>query len=134
MARGVKFEAWVYHPTERSDGPADRLAVENGELSGYGFCLTNGGKSLWIERRDKKHPVTLKEASVDLVPDRWYRFSLTVESDALLYLDVFDEDKTQVASIDPVEDRTYKSFDRIAIHGGGPYFVRDVSIKQLETS
>jgi len=132
LSRGFVFDAWLYHCSDRTAGPADRLAVEDDDFNGYGFCLTSGGRSLWIERRDQKKPVVLSKEAVNLAPNTWYRFRLALERDSTITLHVFDHTNAEVAFVAPIEDRTHMLFERIAIHGGGPFYVRDLSITHVD--
>lgn len=129
IARGFVFTGWLYHPASRTGGPADRLAIEDETFSGYGFSLTNSCTSLWIEKRREKHgsPVGDKK-TVGLNTDTWYRFALHVEKDKTLSLHFYDEMETEVERIEQVVDSEYSQFDRVAVHGGAPFFIDELRI------
>jgi len=132
LRRGLTISVMIFHASDRQFGPADRVAIENRDFSGYGFCLTNNCTTLWIERRDRKRPTTLARQTVELEPDRWYKFSLCIGSHPGIYLHVFDESGVRVASIDPVDDGTYSEFDRFVVHGGGTYYLRNIAVERLQ--
>jgi hypothetical protein len=130
IERGFIFSGWIYHPAEQPFGPADRLAVEDSTFCGYGFCLTDSCKNLWIERRVRKAGKPIKKRYVDLNCDTWYKFSLYVEQSDQIHLHIYDDLGTEVASITEASEETYREFDRVCIHGGGPYYVRDLRIEK----
>jgi len=130
IERGFIFSGWIFHPGGRPFGPADRLAVEDSTFSGYGFCLTDLCSTLWIEKRVRKVGKIIKKSDVDLNRNTWYKFSLYVEQSDEIHLHIYDNLGTEVASITKVSEDTYTEFDRVSIHGGGPYYVRDLRIEE----
>jgi len=124
--RPLTLTAWILHPSTRGGGPADRIALENGNGDGYGFCLTQQGKALWIERRDEQKPLPIEKKSVQLLQDTWYRFVLRIGNDGGIDLRVFDEAGQEVEQILGAVDSKHTVFDRVTIRGGAEYYARGI--------
>lgn len=124
--RPLTLTAWILHPSTRGGGPADRVALESEAGDGYGFCLTQRGTALWIERRDEQKPLALAKKSVQLLEDTWYRYVLRMGAGGCVELRVFDEGGHEVEQILGTVDSTHTTFDRVTIRGGAEYYARGI--------
>lgn len=132
VGSGFALTGWIYHPSQRSGAPADRLAVEDNQFNGYGFCITDSCTRMWIERRDRLTPVTIGEQrTVSLSTDTWYRFAFYVRGDNTLGIYIYDDLGKEIEKIDGVRDQRYKEFDRVAVHGGAHYYVDELRISRV---
>ena len=126
--RGLILSAEFFHPSKRVGGPADRFAIENEDFNGYGFCLTDSCRTLLVERRDMMRAVTLSTKKVNLKPETWYKFSLSVGEGPSIVLRIYDESGAEIETLDDATDTSYDQFDRVAIHGGAEYYVRKIEV------
>lgn len=127
-SRPISLTTWLCHPAPRTGGPADRVAVEDKGGNGYGFCLTQGGKQLSIERRDSAHPTMIKQKTVDLLENTWYRYVLRILGSGDIELEVFDSAGLEVEELADATDETFNEFDRVTLRGGSDYYVRDLEV------
>lgn len=132
VQRGAVFSGWVFHPSQRKGGPTTRLALEDKSFSGYGFCLTNKCTTLWIERRDnQKAELIGHKKSVNLACDTWYKFALHIGCDEYVSLYLYDDSGRELEKIESVIDNNYKSFDRVAVHGGAHFYIDDITVTHI---
>jgi len=125
------FSGWIYAPFNRGkDAYGDRIAIEDKEFNGYGFAVAHGGKFIEIERREHGIGQTIKghkRRHFSPPIDQWYHFEFTLSNTGNLALSLFDSSLIKIVNI-KATDTKYKKFDRIAIHGGYPYYIDDLKI------
>jgi len=125
---GFIFTGWIYRPSDLQGGANDRIAIEDENHNGYGFAVRHNAKSANIERRDNGTGAMIGQ-SVQFSPvqDEWYRFVLNTYPAGKILLYLYNLQNNIIASVD-AKDSTYSEFDRVAIHGGNPYYVDDFRI------
>ena len=126
----IIFSGWIYRPSDRMGGIADRLAIEDENFNGYGFFAGHKNLSIIaIEKRTKGDPSRrLKEVEWEPIENDWYKFELIIRKDKLdLY--IHDKDGKVVRRIEGVVDDEYDSFDRVVVHGGFIYYVDCIEVK-----
>lgn len=123
----IIFSGWIYRQSNRMGGIADRLAIEDENFNGYGFCAVHSGR-LSIEKRINAFPKMLKETEWKPIENDWYKFELIIRKDKLsLY--VYDREGNKISEIDNVKDNEYNIFDRVVIHGGFVYYVDCLEVR-----
>ncbi len=131
--RGFVFSGRIYSPSVRDAGPADRLAIEDSNNNGYGFNVNLTAKRVVIERRDNGiYGQLMKAENLELLQDQWYKFEFYVRTDGRLILWIADSSGKRIKKLSTSNDQ-YSMFDRIAVRGGAPYYVDDLSIDPIET-
>jgi hypothetical protein len=129
---GFVFSGWVYSPAKRAGGQSDRLAIEDSDFNGYGFSVNHDSNTVWIERRDKGEArVSVSKVSFDPPTDQWYQFKLYVKAGGRLELRLCDSAGKELLNVPSVSDEQYSSFNRVAVHGGFPYYVDELKIQTL---
>ncbi|MFP3861142.1 MAG: hypothetical protein ACLFUW_09995 [Bacteroidales bacterium] len=133
IRRGFVFSGWIYRPSKTEGGPADRLAIEDDKGNGYGFIIRHENNSfiMGIEKRTGGVSVeSLKAAIVNSEPliDVWYNFNLHITKRAKIVLTI-DCEKKRLANIQ-AEDFEFRSFQRIAVHGGYIYYVDSLKVRR----
>ena len=127
----IIFSGWIYRPSDRMGGIADRLAIEDENFNGYGFFAGHNGK-LAIEKRTKGNPETLKEVEWKPIEDEWYQFKLIIGKDKLdLY--IYNKEGDEIGKIEEIIDDEYDSFDQVAVHGGFVYYVDCLEVKVVKS-
>ncbi len=123
----IIFSGWIYRPSDRMQGIADRLAIEDENFNGYGFFAGHNG-ILAIEKRINASPKKLKETEWKPIENDWYRFELIIRKDELsLY--IYDREGNKIGEIEGVKDNEYNTFDRVVVHGGFVYYVDCLEIR-----
>jgi len=130
---GFVFSGWIFSPSERGGGKADRLAIEDGQFDGYGFAVDRDKKTVYIERRDRGKQTCLgSEVPLDdLLMDQWYQFKFFSEIGGTLSLRLYDLSGEEILNVPSVVHERYSSFDRVVVHGGFPYYVDDLEIQAI---
>lgn len=134
IALGLVFSGWIYSPKSRAGGKVSRLALENSDFDGYGFAVDHGNNNAWIERRENGVPTPIgSKVSLKLPTDEWYRFELYLGVGRQLRLKLYDHAEKELLDIADVSDDKLDSFDRVAVHGGSPYYVDELKITLDQT-
>jgi hypothetical protein len=129
---GVIFSGWIYRPTQRGGGQADRLAVEDSNFNGYGFAVDHLKNVVYIERRkDGTHNRLGSGVKVDPPMDQWYRFEFYMKRGGQFELRLYNHSGDELVTVPDVPDQAYSSFDRVVVHGGCPYYIDDLRIEAL---
>lgn len=134
---GFTLRCWIYRPSKKAEpkqgGEADRVAVEDADFNGYGFSIGHASKCAWIERRDGARASIISDKS-DLpeIKDKWYQVEFSVTKEGKLELTMRKEDGKQILKISGASDSTYKSFSRVAVHGGWPYYIDEIVLEKVE--
>ncbi len=129
---GFTFSGWIYRPSGRPGGQADRLAIEDSLFNGYGFAIAHSQKTAQIERRDKgKSALTYNKVQFDAIKDNWYSFELHTTTDGKISLNLGNSSGDKICSVE-AQVTDYREFDRITIHGGHPYYIDDLKISITE--
>jgi len=130
----ILFSGWIYRHFIPSPNVGDRLAIEDSNFSGYGFCINHGNNKIWIERRDNGKPTVISTiCDCYVAKNKWYYFEFFMK-EASFMLRVWkegEEIKGIIEELDSFIDMSYSSFDRIAVHGGFPYYVDDIKIEKF---
>lgn len=126
---GFCFSGWIYSPKERGQNAwGDRLAIEGENFDGYGFAVAQSLGWSGIERRDGGKAVCISERLEFSPPKKsWYRFEFIRLKDGEMTLYLYDLSGAKLVQVF-ANDKKYNSFDRIAVHGGYPYYVDDLKI------
>ena len=124
------FTGYLYRPQitdGEKGGLADRLSLLNENNNGYGFFINHKRGKISIESRTASK-ATIISANNDIPPeyelllDQWFNFKFIISNEFVsLYL--YDKIDKRIASLENVSYSDYKSFDRIGIHGGYPYYI-----------
>ena len=129
----IIFSGWIYRPSEqvRTEGYADRLAIEDENFNGYGFFAGHNGE-LRIEKRTEGKDKKLEEVEWKPVEDEWYQFKLIIRKDKLdLY--IYNKEGNEIGKIEGVVDDEYDLFDRVVVHGGYVYYVDCIEVKVVKS-
>lgn len=125
------FSGWVFRPLKKLDAAADRLSIEDENQNGYGFTISHKEKRVYIDQRNNGERKQISEKKeCRPIQNEWYRFSFFVKKDGTLFLELFDIIGNKLVSVNCVSEE-YKSFSRIAVRGGFPYYVADLKIEKL---
>ena len=131
IRRGFVFSGWIYSPSGRPQGKADRLAIEDSAHNGYGFSVNLTDGKFCIERRENGEARHLGAIhNIDLSRDGWYRFEFHVREGTGLTLRFYDSSGRFVEDTDASDGR-HNSFDRVAVHGGFPFYVDELKIELI---
>lgn len=129
------FSGWLYRerPLNSSGEQANRLALENADFNGYGFCINHGAQEIWIEKRDEGTSRMIKESkrACSLPWDAWYQFKFYLRSGGAFSLRLYKKTGELFYSIDNIADKSYQTFDRVVVHGGYPYWVDDLKLEMI---
>lgn len=129
---GIIFSGWINRPEIPSSYLGDRLAIEDADFNGYGFCIAHNRNKVWIERRDKGNATLISiESKLVLPKDQWYQFKFYMKTGGRFELKLYDNLGKELSSLSSNVDATYKQFDQIAIHGGFPYYIDELKIETL---
>lgn len=129
---GCVFSGWIYRPHLKTDAAADRLALENHESNGYGFCIAHNTNETWLELRVKGKKKAVGEKLPFTAPvAQWYRFELYVRVSGELELQVSDSLGKVLHKNSAVVSLQYGGLDRVAIHGGYPYYIDELRVERL---
>lgn len=135
IGRGLVFSGWVYRPSKTEGGPADRLAIEDAKGNGYGFIIRHEENSfvMGIEQRTenisgKSLKAAIIESELKSLTDVWYNFHLHITKGAKIVLTI-DCENQRLANIQG-EDTEYRSFERVAVHGGYTYYVDSLKVRR----
>lgn len=136
IRRGFVFSGWIYRPSNGEGGPADRLAIEDAKGNGYGFAIRHEDDSflLIIEKRiesafDKNLLAAKVESSFKSLRDIWYCFNFQVTKENKLVLNI-DCENQRIGDVQ-AEDSAFTMFQRIAVHGGYPYYIDSIKIRRI---
>jgi len=129
---GIIFSGWIYRSTAPSDSFGDRLAIEDDDFCGYGFCVDHDSKRVWIERRDKGigSPISTK-VDLDLSKNTWYHFNFYMNTGGKFDLKIYDYTGKEISSLSSNVDTNYKQFKQVVIHGGFTYYIDELKIETL---
>ncbi len=130
LRRGFIFSGWIYRPINFEGGAGDRLAVEDNKGNGYGFSIVHGQRFVAIEKRNELSSENLQglqfTGDFHIPQDDWYYFEFQLTSKGIIDFRI-DYNGNRVSLIS-IQDKSYKRFNRIAIHGGYPYYIDDLRI------
>ena len=108
---------------------ADRIAIENQDNNGYGICISHGNHRTYVEKRVSGRGFGIGSASIYTPPlNKWYHFIIHFGSNGRLKLWLYDFNGVCIADVPEVNDKQFKEFDRVVIHGGYPYYIDDLKI------
>ena len=128
----IVFSGWIYRPSQSAGGLGDRLAIEDANFNGYGFCIDHGSNCVWIERRDAGMP---KKISPDhflfTTKNQWYQFKFFMEEGGQFNLKLFLRRGKLFREVNSDIDNSYNSFDQVAIHGGYPYYIDNLKVERI---
>ena len=127
---GFCFSGWIYSPKERGQNAwGDRLAIEGDNFDGYGFAVAQSLGWVEIERRDGGDDAVCISERVIFSPPKesWYRFEFIRLENGEMSLYLYDLSGAKLAQVF-ANDKKYNSFDRVAVHGGYPYYIDDLKI------
>jgi len=129
----IIFTGWIYRPSMTSPNLGDRLAIEDTDFNGYGFCINHSNNTICIERRDKAKPIIISPIlRLDITPkDKWYHFEFHMKKEGKFTLLIFDEIGGLLVDLNSFIDNKHSSFSQVAIHGGFPYYVDDIKIEGI---
>jgi len=130
---GVAFLGWMYRPIKQGGGQANRLAIEDSHFNGYGFAVDNDKNTVYIERRDGGRRTRIGSESALNSPllNQWYRFEFRMRTGGEFGLRLYSHSGEKLVEIALILDSKYSQFDRIAVHGGFPYYVDELRIQAL---
>jgi hypothetical protein len=114
-----------------SGGGANRYAVSNSSISGYGPQLNSfdGSSTMLIEERNSGTAATISStSSLSLSSNVWYTLSLRYHT-GNIELAIYDAGGTQIDAISTT-DGTVSSFDRFVVHGGYEFYTDDIRVRQ----
>jgi hypothetical protein len=130
---GLVFSGWIYSPERRAGGRADRLAVEDRDFDGYGFCVDHGSDAVWIERRDRGRATVIGSRVTFAAPiGEWYRFQFYMKTGGRFQLNLHSRSGDDLLTIPEAVDGRHSSFDRIVVHGGFVYYVDELKLSVSE--
>lgn len=131
ISRGFVLSGWLYRPSGKVGGPADRLAVTDAKGTGYGFAVSHLDNQIKfiIERRVEnrfKGNLAVKNLTnyPGLLKDEWYYFEFQVPEGADILLSI-DHRNQRIIHLSASDDKC-NNFSRINIHGGHVYYVDDL--------
>ena len=129
---GISLTGWIYRPTLGPGGKADRLAIEDTNFNGYGFCVSHGNGRIWIERRDNGDPKDISLGRrIGPIINQWYYFRFDMRRDGIFELTLWDQQQSEIGKIVSVGDMSYSWFNRIVVHGGHPYYIDELKVTLL---
>jgi len=130
---GIAFSGCMYRPTKQGGGQANRLAIEDRHFNGHGFAVDNDKNTVCIERRDGGQRTRIgSEAALDSpLLDQWYRFEFYMRRGGEFGLEFHSHSGEKLVEIAAVLDSKYTEFDRVAVHGGFPYYIDELRIRTL---
>ena len=132
ITRPFIFSGWIYRSDIDRDRGADRLAIEDENYNGYGFCISHSTRTISIERREGGIGTFAINSGQPTPPlDKWYHFQFYIGSSGRLFLSLSDHSGIRIIGDVSGKDKKYKSFDRIVVHGGYPYYIDDVKIMSI---
>jgi hypothetical protein len=115
-------------------GGANRYAVSNASISGYGPQLNgfDASTSMLIEERNAGSASTISSTvSLSLLSNVWYTLSVRHESGSH-ELAIYDASGTELGSTS-ASDSTVSSFDRFVVHGGYEFYTDDIRIRSYSS-
>ena len=130
LENGFCFSGWIYSPKERGKKAwGDRLAIEGDNFNGYGFAVAQFQGWAEIERRDGGNTAVCISERVVFSPPKesWYRFEFIRLKSGEMTLYLYDSSDAKLVQVF-ANDKEYNSFNRIAVHGGYPYYIDDLKI------
>jgi len=128
----ILFSGWLYRPSNvETLGTAERLALEDRNYDGYGFYVSHGINRVGIERRHNGNEESIMEPIVHTPPlDQWYHFRFFIRKRGKMELHLYDFRGVRLLTV-KATDKKYRTFDRVVIHGGVPYFIDDLMITRI---
>ena len=124
------FSGWIYSPKGRGQKACrDRLAIEGEKFNGYGFAVAQAYGWAEIERRDSGSSTVCISDRIKFGPTKesWYSFEFIRLKSGEMTLYLYDSSGVKLVQVF-ANDKRYNSFDRIAVHGGYPYYIDDLKI------
>jgi len=135
FVEGVEFlfSGWIYRPLVATTSYGDRLAIEDTNFCGYGFCVNHLQNIISIERRDNGRytPISIP-FGYNPPKNRWYKFEFHMRSKGIFSIYIYDESGGIDVKLDSFIDKKYSLFDRVVVHGGFPFYVDDLKIEIVE--
>ena len=108
---------------------ADRIGVLNSSLEGYGPRVDADNIGTETYNGAYNSNATISTSAFSKPQSQWYKMVFEANADDTFTTTTYLEDGTLVGSHTTAPDTTYTgTFDRIAIGGGYPYYVDDISI------
>lgn len=125
----VIFTGWIYRPFMPSSNLGDRLALEDANFSGYGFCIAHNSNNIWIERRDNGEAKVISALYSFIAPkNKWFSFDFKMSNKGIFNLLISNQQGRLLADISSFVDNKYLFFTQVSVHGGFPYYVDDLKI------
>lgn len=129
---GIMFSGYIYRPSNSAGGLGDRIALEDSYFNGYGFLVNHNTNQVFVERRNKGDAEQIGSYKKCTLPkDEWYQFKFYMKKRGVFDLFLYDASGFELSKIVGISDTRYKSFDRIVIHGGHPYYLDALKISYL---
>lgn len=129
---GIVFSGWIYRPSKSAGGLGDRLAIEDSNFNGYGFCIAHNNNLVWIERRDRGKPSIISDKKNYIaLKDKWYRFEFYLKEKGEFNLIIFDEMGGGAVDLNG-RDFIYNTFDQVSVHGGFPYYIDNLKVDRIK--
>ena len=130
ISRPYRMEMRIWtDDSARGSSSSDRIGLLNSSLEGYGLRVPPN--AVGVERYNGGYSsmTTLSESAFSKPQLQWYKVVLEANADDTFTTTTYLEDGTLVGSHTTAPDTTYTgTFDRIAIGGGYPYYIDDISI------
>jgi len=128
----IIFTGWIYRPTIASPSLGDRLAIEDTDSNGYGFCINHSRNTVWIERRDNGKPSVISQiVNINPLKDKWYYFEFHMMNEGKFNLGILNEMRGFEVSLNSFVDNRYSSFTQVAVHGGFPYYIDEIKVEKI---
>ncbi|ABR56644.1 conserved hypothetical protein [Methanococcus aeolicus Nankai-3] len=127
--RTISLQGWIYRPYASSwAGPIDRVGLEDENFNGYTIAVSHSSNEIWIDKRTNGGANSISnKISWNPPENEWYKFKLYIYSNGTITLKIYNESMDYQKEVS-ANDNTYKSFDRIVIRGGHPYYVDDLRV------
>jgi hypothetical protein len=128
---GLCLSGWLLSPRERAGGKANRIAIEDSDFNGYGFSITHDTKRIGFEKRTRGKAKGLgKGEQFDAPQGEWYQFKFFVAVQGQLRLEVRKQNQERPKTLTAEWDEQFRSFDRIAVHGGHDYYLAELVLER----
>lgn len=111
-------------------GDLVRLAISDGNASGYGFQI--GSNSIGVEKRSNGSAHSMgSSSSFSRSDDTWYKFDFIGRADNTFELKIYDLSDQPLADVVSSADSSYNSFSRLYVHGGHDFYLDDLKIETV---
>jgi len=128
----IVFSGWIFRPSKSAGGLGDRLAIEDNNFNGYGFCIDHSGNRAWIERRDAGTPRRIGQDHPLFTPkNKWYQFKFFMKEGGQFSLKLFDASGKLIRQVESDIDNSYNTFNQVSVHGGYPYYIDNLKVERI---